>query len=535
MASTYTTNKSIEQPGNNDYVNTWNVPVNADFAIIDKAFGGTTILTDTSGTLTLTAEQYQALSMTSTATLSGNITYRLPSGVGGQWIIDNRTSGSYTFTVSSLGGGTSVVCPQSARTLIYSDGTNVRLSTDTSVTAGTGIAVAGSTVSLSVPVTAVRGGTGFTTYTTGDIIYASASNTLSKLAAGTAGYVLTMSGGVPTWAAAPGGSGGTGTVTSITVTGGTTGLTFTPTTPITTSGTFSMQGTLAVTNGGTGGYDQASARAGIGLGTIAIQSSSAVNITGGSISGVTLSSATITGGTASNLTTARVGTSSALSSAETVSVLAPASTDGVVSKVTTNTNFNFVGQNSSGTETFTVDGTGDVFAGTTAAFTGAKASFTNDVEWAVEAYHSASGDIASGAMAVRVNNQANSLIEFFNNSTSVAGSITASGASVAYNTSSDYRLKDNVSDLSSGISKVKSLRPVNFTWKQYPSAPSVNGFIAHEVQAVIPQAVNGSKDAVNPDGSMRIQGIDHSMLVPVLTAAIKELIARVEELEAKLA
>ena len=259
MASNFTPNKRIEQPGNNDYINTWNVPVNADFDFIDKAFGGTTTLIATSGSTTLTAldpdnvnTSYRSLILASTAALTGNVTYRIPSGVGGQWIVDNRTTGAFTFTVNSLGGGTSVVCAQNARTLIFSDGTNVRLSTDTSIVQGTGITVSGSTVSLTAPVTAVLGGTGFTTYATGDIVYASATNTLSKLTAGTAGYVLTLSGGVPTWAAPSGGSGGGGTVTSITVDGGTTGLTFTPATPITTSGTFSMQGTLGASNGGTG-------------------------------------------------------------------------------------------------------------------------------------------------------------------------------------------------------------------------------------------------------------------------------------------
>ena len=258
MASTFTTNKRIEQPGNNDYINNWNVPVNSDFGFIDRAFGGTTTLTATSGSTTLTALEpdntstsYRSLILSSTAALTGNVTYRIPSGVGGQWIVDNRTTGSFTFTVNSLGGGTSVVCPQNARTLIYSDGTNVRLATDTAVAAGTGITVSGSTVSLTAPVTAVLGGTGFTTYATGDIVYASAANTLSKLTAGTAGYILTMSGGVPTWAANSGSVGG-GTVTSITVDGGTTGLTFTPTSPITTSGTFSMLGTLGAAYGGTG-------------------------------------------------------------------------------------------------------------------------------------------------------------------------------------------------------------------------------------------------------------------------------------------
>lgn len=541
MASTFTTNKSIEQPGNNDYINTWNVPVNADWAIIDKAFGGTTTLTGTSGTATLTATQYQSLILSSTAALTGNITYRLPSGVGGQWVVDNRTTGSFTFTVSSLGGGASVVCAQNARTLIFSDGTNVRLSNDTSIVQGTGITVAGSTISLTAPVTSALGGTGFTTYTTGDIIYASGTNTLSKLAAGTAGYVLTMAGGVPTWAVAGGGTGGSGTVTSITVTGGTTGLTFTPTTPITTSGTFSMLGTLAVTNGGTGGVDQASAQAGLGLGTIATQNSNNVSITGGSMSSVSIS-----GGTASNLTTARIGTSSALSGAETVSVLAPTSTDGVVSKVTTNTNYNFVGQNSSGTENFVVSGNGKVIVGNTTtgtggSFTGAQGRFNAPDEWALEAYQSATTNVTYGALAVRVNNTLNPLVEFFYGlsgnplSVSTVGTIDTDGTGVSYNTVSDYRLKENVSDFSGGVDVVKQLRPASFTWKNNPSLGPVTGFIAHEVQAVVPQAVTGEKDAVTANGSVRAQVIDHSKLVPVLTAAIKELVARVEELEARLA
>ena len=88
----------------------------------------------------------------------------------------------------------------------------------------------------------VNGGTGFSTYTTGDLLYASASNTLSKLAAGTNGYVLTMAGGVPTWAAGGGGGGVT------TISFGTTGLT--PSTA--TNGAVTVSGTLAVANGGTG-------------------------------------------------------------------------------------------------------------------------------------------------------------------------------------------------------------------------------------------------------------------------------------------
>lgn len=125
-----TTNKDILQPGYNDYASDptgWTTPVNNNWAIIDKALGGAATLSATSGTTTLTASQYQNLILQSSATLVGNVIYRIPSGVGGQWIVKNATSGSYTFTVDSAGGGTSAVIPQGQTVSIFSDGTNIAL------------------------------------------------------------------------------------------------------------------------------------------------------------------------------------------------------------------------------------------------------------------------------------------------------------------------------------------------------------------------------------------------------------------------
>jgi len=129
MASTYTTNKLIEKPANGDYANTWNVPVNADWDIIDKAFGGVTSLnvTSVSGTVTLTATQYQALILSITGTLTANVTYEIPTGKGGQWIVSNAATGAFTVTISSGGGGTSTVATQGYNSVIYCDGTNTAL------------------------------------------------------------------------------------------------------------------------------------------------------------------------------------------------------------------------------------------------------------------------------------------------------------------------------------------------------------------------------------------------------------------------
>ena len=141
MASTFTTNKSIEKPAYNDYASNatgWSGPVNTDFDIIDKSFGGTTVKNPTgvSGTVNLIASEYQSailvfgVSVTSSATLTANIVYTIPSGVGGVWSAFNNTTGAFTITVSSLGGGTSVVLSQGVSTIIFSDGTNIRLSDD---------------------------------------------------------------------------------------------------------------------------------------------------------------------------------------------------------------------------------------------------------------------------------------------------------------------------------------------------------------------------------------------------------------------
>lgn len=118
------------------------------------------------------------------------------------------------------------------------------------------------------------------------------------------------------------------------------------------------------------------------------------------------------------------------------------------------------------------------------------------------------------------------------------GNITSSGTSTVYATSSDYRLKENVVPMTGALSKVSQLKPVTYTWKS--NGKLDQGFIAHELQAVIPDAVTGTKDELYPDGKPKYQGIDTSFMVATLTAAIQEqqalivdLTNRVQALEAK--
>ena len=113
------------------------------------------------------------------------------------------------------------------------------------------------------------------------------------------------------------------------------------------------------------------------------------------------------------------------------------------------------------------------------------------------------------------------LFGFFNESNSVIGSITRSGSNVAYNTSSDYRLKENIAPMTGALAKVAQLKPVTYTWKA--DGLEGEGFIAHELAEVCPHAVSGEKDAVDDNGGIKPQGIDVSFLVATLTAAIQEL------------
>jgi hypothetical protein len=126
---------------------------------------------------------------------------------------------------------------------------------------------------------------------------------------------------------------------------------------------------------------------------------------------------------------------------------------------------------------------------------------------------------------VQIFNQANGsftpLRFLVNNFATAVGSVSCSTTATAYNTSSDYRLKEDIAPMTGALAKVAALKPVTYKWKSDGS--DGEGFIAHELQAVVPQCVTGEKDAVDAEGKPQYQGIDTSFLVATLTAAIQEL------------
>jgi hypothetical protein len=316
---TYTTNKQIIKPNNGEYPNTWNVPVNTDWDIIDKAFGSAFEVDVTSSDATPNAEACQNQRIDVTGFPSPATRYvSFPATIGGMWVVNNKSNGTIRVTV--VGSASYLVLTTTKKALIFSDGVNASFADDVRLVQGTGITVSGDTISLTSPVTTALGGTGQTTYTSGQLLIGNASGGLTKatLTAGT-NVTITNGDGAITINSSSGG-GGTG-ITSLTLAGGLTGLAFTPNT-LTASGTMTLGGTLAVGSGGTGATSLTGYVFGNGagvmtasstipssaitpsLGNMSTQSASAVAITGGTITGVPASfaSGSLTGTTLINST-----------------------------------------------------------------------------------------------------------------------------------------------------------------------------------------------------------------------------------------
>jgi hypothetical protein len=123
----------------------------------------------------------------------------------------------------------------------------------------------------------------------------------------------------------------------------------------------------------------------------------------------------------------------------------------------------------------------------------------------------------------------------FRTNGATVGTIVANGTSgVSYNSTSDYRLKENVKDLEGATEVLRALPVREYNFIAEPEVTR-QGFLAHELQEFVPQAVSGEKDEVDEEGNAKYQGIDLSHLVPLLTAALKESIARIDVLEKKVA
>ena len=121
----------------------------------------------------------------------------------------------------------------------------------------------------------------------------------------------------------------------------------------------------------------------------------------------------------------------------------------------------------------------------------------------------------------------------FKNANGNVGKIVTQNSNTTYSTSSDYRLKENVVAMSDGITRLKQLKPSKFNFIGKEDL-TLDGFLAHEIQSIVPEAVSGQKDDVKEDGSIDPQSVDYGRITPLLTAALQEAITEIESLKARL-
>jgi hypothetical protein len=478
LPSTYSPSLRLELIGSGEQSGTWGTTTNNNLGtLLEQAITGvqTINMFDANYTLSnyngVSDEARKAvLVVTGNNTAVRDIIAPLASKV---YIVKNGTSGGYAINVRASSGA-SVSVPNGTYSTVYCDGANFYTTASSgsgvnSVTAGTGITVTGTSTAP------IINNAGVNTITAGSGISIGGTSTNPTISAsGTAG-VTTFS-------------------------GGTTGLT----PNVATTGDILLAGTLNAVNGGSG-------RAGTLTGVLYGNGTSAQTVA-----------------TAAQIVSA-IGTTAVTNATTATTATTAASCTGNAATVTNGVYLNTNNTHSSGANTFPT-GVGINAANPNPSLWGlyAKSSGNNPAIFAESSNVFAAITVAAsagGAMAFYYG-VAGSI-------GSLVGSISLTSTSTAYNTASDYRLKTNVIPVVNAADRVKQLKPCNFTWIKEPSLPAVDGFLAHELADVIPVATTGKKDAVDDHGNPIYQAIDQAKIVPLLTAALQEALARIEALEAK--
>jgi hypothetical protein len=178
------------------------------------------------------------------------------------------------------------------------------------------------------------------------------------------------------------------------------------------------------------------------------------------------------------------------------------------------------GNANSGAEYMRIDSSGNLLINTTSAIS--TSSFLN--------IKGVANTRSCATFAVGANG--NGALDFFNASNAYIAAIVVNASTVSYNTGSDYRLKDNIAPMTGALEKVAQLKPSTWSWKN--TGEQAEGFIAHELAEVCPDAVSGEKDAVDAEGKPKYQGVDTSFLVATLTAAIQEQQAIITDLKSRI-
>ena len=442
------------------------------------------------------------------------------SAVSGGRVLEINASGVGNWITTPTGGGSS-----------YQAGNGIDINTGTTPdTINTGLLANGGLVfntakmqvdlaatAMSGELRAVDGGTGQSVYVVGDLLYAETTTTLGALNISTNDKILGINNGAtsPEWITnLVGKEVPTG---YILVGAGASAMTELDT---------SVKGTIAVGNGST----TTTLAAGTDSYVLTARSSAA---TGLAWEAIALPSVNLATGVTGTLTVGNGGTGLATAAAGTIT------RGNGTNALVADTYLQYEGTQKS----LKIRGTGNTAPSLscTLAINDAQGPSGKDAcigltptgAQGAKAMHLDLGAYNTGIQVSRNNGLASNAMLFLQtvSGSSQVGSITISNTATAFNTSSDYRLKENVVEMTGSINRVKQLLPKRFNFTN-DTENTVDGFLAHEAATIVPESVTGSKDEVDTNGDAVYQGIDQSKLVPLLVGAIKELTARIEALEA---
>jgi hypothetical protein len=452
-----------------------------------------------------------------------NYTLKLPASLPSvaNQILESNASGTLSWIATPTGGGGS-----------YQAGNGVDINTSTNPdTISTGLLANGGLVfntnkmqvdlaatAMSGELRAVDGGTGYGTYVVGEMLYAETTSTLAQLSLGTNDKILGVNNGAtaPQWI--------TNLVGQEVTTGhmligaGTSAMTAINTT---------AKGTIAVGSGST------TTTKAVGTDGYVLTAKSA-DATGVNWEAITFPTVDLTSDVTGALQVGNGGTGLTTATAGTIT------RGNGTSAFIADTYLQYEGTQKS----LKIRGTGNTAPSLSCTLSindaqgpsgkAACIGLTPTGAQGAKAIHLDLGAYNTGIQVNRNSSLASNAMIFQQNvsgSTQV-GSISMTNGATAYNTTSDYRLKENVVEMTGSVDRVKQLKPSRFNFISEPDSNVVDGFLAHEVSSVVPEAIHGEKDAVDDQGNIIYQGIDQSKLVPLLVGAIKELTARIEALEA---